>query len=81
MAQAARYGVALAGATLYCTNTPCLLCARLIMSSGIREVVFEETYGDHRAVLAFLREAGVRSRRFRRATAGPNRTRNRRARA
>ncbi len=65
IAQAARYGVALAGAALYCTNTPCLICARLIISSGIKEMIYEQTYGKHQTVLAFLREAGVRCRQFR----------------
>lgn len=64
IAQAARHGVRLADATLYCTNTPCLICARLIISAGIREVIYEQTYGDYRTVLAFLKEAGVRARRF-----------------
>ena len=69
IAQAARHGVALAGATLYCTNTPCLICARLIISSGIRHVIYEQDYGDSKSVLAFLKEGGVRTKKFKHAAA------------
>jgi dCMP deaminase len=37
--QAARVGESLSGAVLYVTTTPCSLCARVIVSAGIREVV------------------------------------------
>ena len=41
---AARRGVALKGTTLYCTAFPCHGCARHIVSSGIRRVVYIEPY-------------------------------------
>lgn len=44
IAFAARNGIALAGATLYCTHTPCLKCAELIVQSGITEVHIETEY-------------------------------------
>jgi cytidine deaminase len=41
---AARKGVALQGATLFCTTFPCHLCAKHIISSGIDRVVYIEPY-------------------------------------
>ena len=42
--QASRHGTALEGAKLYCTTFPCHICARHIVASGIKEVVFVEPY-------------------------------------
>jgi cytidine deaminase len=42
--QAARAGVPLQNAKLFCTTFPCHLCARHIVSAGIRDVVFIEPY-------------------------------------
>jgi len=42
--QAARNGVSLENGRLFCTTFPCHICARHIISSGIREVVFIEPY-------------------------------------
>ena len=41
---AARKGIAIQGATLYCTTFPCHLCAKHIVASGIRRVVYLEPY-------------------------------------
>lgn len=41
---AAKRGIALKGASLYCTTYPCHMCARHIISAGIKEVVFIEPY-------------------------------------
>jgi dCMP deaminase len=42
--QAAKRGVALEGATLYCRMTPCRVCAMLIINCGITRVVCERKY-------------------------------------
>jgi dCMP deaminase len=42
--QAAKHGISLNGATLYCRMTPCRTCAMLIISCGIRKVVAERKY-------------------------------------
>jgi dCMP deaminase len=44
IAWAARHGVALRGATLYCTHGPCLKCAQLILSAGFTRVVYGVPY-------------------------------------
>lgn len=41
---AARFGLSLQGSRLFCTTFPCHICARHIVSAGIREVVFIEPY-------------------------------------
>ncbi len=42
--QAAKLGVALQGATLYCRMTPCRVCAMLIINCGITRVMCEKKY-------------------------------------
>lgn len=55
---AARRQIDVQGATLYCTLTPCSVCARLLIASGIREIVVKERYPDHFAI-KMLEKAGV----------------------
>ncbi len=42
--QAARLGISIEGATLYCRMTPCRVCAMLIINCGISRVVCEQKY-------------------------------------
>ncbi|MCX6757352.1 MAG: cytidine/deoxycytidylate deaminase family protein [Candidatus Nomurabacteria bacterium] len=42
--QAARFGLATDGATLYCKMTPCYTCAKLVITAGIKRVVSEKDY-------------------------------------
>lgn len=56
--QAARLGVCLDGATLYCTHQPCVICAKIIINAGIVRVVFKEGYPDEFAMQLF-NEAGI----------------------
>lgn len=42
--QAAKRGVAIEGATLYCRMTPCRTCTMLIINSGIKRVVCQKKY-------------------------------------
>jgi len=44
--QAAYHGVAIRGATLYCTFRPCVICVKMIINAGIRRVVFQGDYDD-----------------------------------
>lgn len=44
--QAAKRGIAIDGATLYCRMTPCRTCAMLIINCGIKRVVCEKKYHD-----------------------------------
>lgn len=56
--QAARHGVSVKTSTLYITNAPCSICAKMIINAGIKEVVFSDSYPDENAIV-FLKEAGV----------------------
>jgi len=40
--QAAKLGVSVDGATLYCTHQPCTICTKLIINAGIKRVVYKE---------------------------------------
>ena len=64
ISQAAYHGIALNGATLYCTLSPCLICARLIINAGIKEVVYEEEYEFNSQTGDLLSQTGVELRRF-----------------
>jgi dCMP deaminase len=57
--QAARYGIALQGTTLYCTMEPCRVCAMLIISVGITKVVSRTRYHAARESRDLFRAAGV----------------------
>lgn len=61
--QAARMGVKIEGATLYCTHQPCSICAKLIINCGIIRVVYADGYPDQFAIELF-QEAGVRLEKY-----------------
>ena len=61
--QAAKLGVSIDGATLYCTHQPCSVCAKMIINSGVRRIVYQEGYPD-KFSLELLGEAGVTIERF-----------------
>ena len=62
--QAAYYGHATAGSTIYVTISPCLTCAKLIINAGIKEVVYGGDYPHQDAVKKLFRQAGVKCRRL-----------------
>ncbi len=63
--QAAFHGVSVRDSTLYTTFAPCLMCTKMIINAGIREVVYNQDYPLNAASLALLGEAGVALRRHR----------------
>jgi dCMP deaminase len=63
--QAAYHGTSLKGATLYTTFAPCLLCTKMIINSGIQEVVYNQEYPLNETSLKLLRECGVILRQYR----------------
>jgi dCMP deaminase len=56
--QAALHGVGTAGATLYSTNHPCGICAKMIINAGIVSIVILDGYSDKLADEIFA-EAGI----------------------
>ena len=57
--QAARHGISLDGATIYCKMTPCYNCAKMIINSGIKRVVAEKDYHNGRDTKEIFRKAGI----------------------
>ncbi|OGX05805.1 MAG: cytidine deaminase [Omnitrophica bacterium RIFCSPLOWO2_12_FULL_50_11] len=62
--QAAYHGVNIKDSTIYSTYSPCLLCTKMIINSGIKEVVFNEDYPLAEISVDLLREAGVEVRKI-----------------
>lgn len=62
--QAAYHGIALKGGTLYCLLSPCLMCTKMIINAGIREVVYEKEYHFTRQARDLFAEAGVKCRQL-----------------
>ncbi len=56
--QAAKLGVCIDGATLYCTHQPCVICAKMIINAGIKRIVYKYGYPDDFS-LRLLSEANV----------------------
>ena len=44
--QAAFHGVGIKGATLFCTNLPCSICAKMIINAGIKKICYHSGYAD-----------------------------------
>jgi dCMP deaminase len=58
IAQAARNGVAIDGASIYITASPCWSCFKLIANTGILRVCYGEFYRDEH-IFEAAREAGI----------------------
>lgn len=61
---AAKNGAQIEGATLYVTLAPCLACARIIYTMGIRKVIYGHSYAEFKQMayeegLEFLKRFGV----------------------
>lgn len=57
--QAAKRGISINGATLYCRMTPCRVCAMLIINCGITRVVCERKYHAGAESEEMLEQAGI----------------------
>ncbi len=56
--QASLHGVSLEGSTIYCTHTPCVLCAKMLVNAKIKRFVTFGSYND-RAFAELFEEAGI----------------------
>ena len=61
--QAAKEGISLKGCVLYCTHQPCVVCAKMIINAGIKEVIYKEGYPDEFSQ-KICSEAGVKLTKF-----------------
>lgn len=59
IAQAAKLGIALDGATLYCKMTPCATCAKSIISVGIKNVICAKRYHAGEESEKMFAQAGI----------------------
>ena len=57
--QAAFHGVSIRDASLYCTNLPCSICAKMIINAGIKAIYYLSGYADSMSE-EMLDEAGVK---------------------
>ena len=56
--QAAKLGISVEGATIYVTHQPCVICAKMIVNSGITRIMYKHPYPDEFS-LKSLEEAGI----------------------
>ena len=61
--EAARNGIEVDGSTAYITAFPCHICSKMLVSSGIHEIVYDKDYPDELSE-QFLKEAGVNIRKI-----------------
>lgn len=66
---AVKNGAALEGSTLYLTLSPCISCARIIYSSGIKKVWYKASYAEYKGLpsdegVDFLNRFGVECVKF-----------------
>jgi dCMP deaminase len=61
--QAAVFGISIKDSVLYCTNTPCVVCAKMLINAGIKEIVFSGDYPDDLAK-KMLAESNIKIRHF-----------------
>ena len=57
--QASLHGVSLEGSTIYCTHTPCVLCAKMLVNAKIKRFVSFGRYNDG-SFEDLFREAGIK---------------------
>ncbi len=56
--QAAKHGINIADATLYCTNSPCIICSKMLINAGVQRIIYQEGYPDLLS-MEMLAESGV----------------------
>lgn len=67
--QASLYGISVKDSVMYVTNQPCVICAKMLINAGIREIVVAGSYPDKLA-MEFLKESGIKVRVFKGDRAG-----------
>ena len=56
--QASLHGVSLEGSTIYCTHTPCVLCAKMLVNAKVKRFISFGRYNDS-AFIDLFKEAGI----------------------
>ena len=60
----AKRGVSCEGATAYITHYPCIICTRLLLASGIKDIKYLEDYKNDELVKTFTNELNVKVERL-----------------
>ena len=66
---ASKNNVSVEGATLYVTLSPCIACARVIYTTGIKKVFYKNSYAEYKGIavdegVQFLKKFGVQVERY-----------------
>jgi dCMP deaminase len=61
--QAAIFGVAIKGSTLYCTNTPCVVCVKMLINAGVERIIYAGDYPDDLA-MQMIKESNIIIKKF-----------------
>ena len=61
--QASLHGISVKDSILYSTTQPCVICAKMLINAGIKEIVITEGYPDKMA-MDFLKQAKIKIRKL-----------------
>ena len=61
--QAAVFGIPIKDSTLYCTNTPCVVCVKMLINAGVKEIIYSGDYPDDLAKKMIV-ESKIKIRSF-----------------
>lgn len=61
--QAAVFGVSIDNSVIYITNTPCVVCAKMLINAGVKEIIYDGEYPDHLA-RQMIEESHIKLRLF-----------------
>jgi len=62
--QAAKFGINIEGATLYCNCFPCVICTKMIINAGITKVVYDSDYDDALSKEILGQQSGLVLKRY-----------------
>jgi dCMP deaminase len=68
--QGAVFGTSVEGGTIYTTTFPCVLCSKLVINAGLKEIVYSEGYADELSA-ELLEESGILLRKYTLPVDGP----------
>jgi len=61
--QAAVFGISIDESIIYVTNTPCVVCAKMLINSGVKEIIYSGNYPDDLA-REMIDESHIKIRKF-----------------
>jgi len=61
--QAALPGISTKDSRIYITNQPCMICAKMLINAGVKEIIISDGYPDEMAE-KFLKEAKIKVRKM-----------------